>query len=1455
MSILLLLFAVLLSLQFATVQTYLSQKVAHKLSNELQAEITVEAVYFRPFNTLALKNLQINDRSGNKMLFAENIQANLSFVKLFERKIEIKALQIDNFYSNYEIFKDSTNFSFLSNYFSHPKTDKPTAGKSFQFDLKKFKLSNGHFKVLDHNFNHHNRGIDFSDLELTAVNVDLDQIDLSNGRFLSRINKLSFYEKSGFNLKNLSAKASISNKLMNFEELILQTNRSQLKNQIALVYTGFADFKDFINKVWVESKLKDSYVDSRDIEFFADDMKFVRFHSDIKQADLAGTVAHIRAKNVQLHTAEGTSLHADFTIDGLPYIDKTVFNFSVGHLRTDAADIEQLVPALGNLKSFSLPKELALLGHLNYSGKLSGYYNDFHVDGRLATDLGELSTLSDIKIAKGVAFSGEAVSPVFAIGKLTGTKEIGNAGLNIKFDGSSQAGEAPQLQVQGHALQVDLLDYNYARIDFEGKLAGKTLTAIGTVNDPQAMLSFDGAMDWSTELPTYSLRSDVEWLSLQQTHLFKRDDIVIKETSLEAELQGSSLNRLNGFVKTDKLLFNSSRGEFSIGQLAFESVGDEQSKRLRLSSDVVQAEMAGQINLNSIAAYFQSLAMRYAPAINIETPAYDPQNFDLKIKINSFEPISALFDPDLKLDDGASLKASFSSQNYTANFSASSPILSYKGMQVKNLRLIETADEQSFDLQIHADRMSFSDSVYVDHVHITNSLANDSLNFNIRMSEESRPNHLLLNGNIHFAHNKPAYIKFNHSKIVLNNENWTINQDADLRVSKGKFYLHNLLFKRDLQEVLVNGILSNQDDNLSLAFKEFKLSSFSGLTKPLGITLQGQLNGDIKINSIFKNPNLSAHISTSPIVYNTLPIGVLQVTADYEPNTGLIKLASTLHNIDGRGLTLNGYYDLNKQSDPLQLRARIKETDLLIVQPFLKGLVTNLYGKVDGDLSINGSLQKPIINGSGQLIEASFMVNYLQTSYNINRQVLLIDSNRIQLNNLRFQDSKGTPALCNGFVDLNKLSDPTLNIVANANNLHILNTTRKDNELFFGTAYATGKFSFKGLTSAIDIAIDAESNPNTVITIPFNSSLKVSDNDFIYFSSVDSTQNKVAKAKNQFQGLTMNMDLSIRPEAEINLENNIGSLKGAGRGNLSLRISNLGDFEMFGDYHVLSGKFHFTAQDFFNKYFDLKEGGSIRWAGNPAEAVVNLGASYQQRTSIAPLYNAAGRSENNDRVLAQADMILKGTLSQPEVSFDLNFPQDPYIKDELQSYFSDGNNINQQAVSLIVRRSFTPSSTVEIGRELNNTLLSAGTEIAFNQLNSIISQSLNMNFFDLNIRSFNDASASLKFFDDRLTLTGGVTDRSKNPMNDLSIFSDQVATDAEVTFKLRRDGSLILRAYNRLNTKNFLFTPYSDYISAAGVVYRQEFNSLPEFWRKLWFWNEKKEKKEATKLDSLSKEN
>ncbi|HCN82796.1 MAG TPA: DUF490 domain-containing protein, partial [Sphingobacteriaceae bacterium] len=393
-------------------------------------------------------------------------------------------------------------------------------------------------------------------------------------------------------------------------------------------------------------------------------------------------------------------------------------------------------------------------------------------------------------------------------------------------------------------------------------------------------------------------------------------------------------------------------------------------------------------------------------------------------------------------------------------------------------------------------------------------------------------------------------------------------------------------------------------------------------------------------------------------------------------------------------------------------------------------------------------------------------------------------------------------------------------------------------------AYSSGFFEFNGPTNNMRINIDAQTEAGTVFNIPLNASETIADNDFITFVAKDSTSTK--RKQISFKGLTMNFDLDIHEDSEVNIFTDLGKLSGRGNAQrLNLKISSLGDFAMTGDYIISKGKFVFTAQDFINKIFDISQGGSIRWTGSPTGATINLRAAYLARTSLSPLYNAAGRPPIDQRVQAEAVMILSGPLLKPDIAFDLNFPSDSYVKDQLQSYLSDVNNLTQQAFSLIVRRSFTSGSGIAgLGEQLNSTVLSAGTELAFNQLNNIIAQSLNLQLVDINIRSFNDASASLKLLNERLIITGGVTDQRAN-LNDLKIIGGNAVTrDVEALYLIKKDESLTLRGSNRLNNRNFLNTD-QEYISALGLVYKQDFDNFGEFLRIITGKKRRDEKKKA----------
>lgn len=1440
----------ILSLQFPTVQTYLTKKVATYLSNELDNEITIERIYFKPFSSLELIQFCARDKNGDTIIASKELQADLMLTYIFANRLTIKEIQLKETFINYQAYKDSSNFSNIINYFV-PKKDQPktTDKRKLQLKLGRIVLDNNHFRMVKHHVKHKNKGVDFANLDITSLSGEVDNIKLDS-TVSADIKDLTLREKSGLYIRKLSTTASYTARKMEFQDLFLSTNRSTLQDYLLFEYDAISDFNDFLTKVNVTSNLEDSYVDSRDIEFFAPSIEKVVFDTHIRAAKLTGTVADIDARQVELSTAKKTTLAGDFTIKGLPDINKTIFDFRLSRLETIAEDVEYLVPRFANSVSFTLPEQVHRFGHVHFNGKFHGHYNDFLVDGLFKTSLGDLTAKTDITLQKDLTYKGHVRTNRFELGRFMNLSSFGQTDLDVNFEGHGLALETLKLQTDGFIKNSHIKGYSYDVIEIDGHIENKLLKASGHINDENLKLAFLTAIDWKDEETTYQLETSIDHAALNPLKWVQRDSVTIHSARINTNIQGQSINTTVGYLHADSIAFSTTYGDFHINTLQFDAEGDQQNRVLRLNSDVVDAKMHGNIDLNTIMPYFKALAMRYAPAIGFTAEPYNSQNFDLDVNIKSFQPIAALVDPTLSLDDGARLSASFSSDNFMANFTAYSPSVLYKGMKLVNLGIEERADNKNFQLDVTADRLNFGDSTYINKITVRNQLINDSLLFNIEMSEESASNYLNLNGDIYFAHNAPAYIRFTPSKIVINKENWLLNDDASLHISKGKIYIHDLVLSQAQQSIRLDGVMSNENDKLHVFFDKFGLASLYGITNPLGIELKGNMSGNFEITSLFKKPFASANIQTTPIIYNNIPIGQLLLKADFEPESGLANIDLNLEDNFNRGVFVTGQYNFYSEDEKLDLKGKLIETDLIIFQPFLKTLVSDLTGKAFADVHITGTFRNPKITGTGRFTNAGFTVNYLKTQYKVDNQSAEVENNAIKLTNMIIRDIKGNTASANGTINLQKLANPHIDVSVKADNFMILNTTFRDNNLFYGTAFTSGDFRFKGYTSAIDIDIDARSEPNTILTIPFNSAMTVDDSDFIYFVSKDTISNQKQERRKLFQGLTMNMDLSLNPNAEVNLQTDLGSLKGNGNGEITLKISTLGDFEMFGDYIVNSGKFHFTAQDFINKYFDLREGGTIRWTGTPSEAVINLNAVYQQRTAIEPLYNAAGRSGDNERVLAEANMLIKGTLDQPDITFDLNFPQNPYIKDQLQGFLSDANNVNQQALSLIVRRSFTPSSTTEIGREVNNTLLSAGTEIAFNQLNNIISQSLNINFFDLNIRSFNDASASVRLLNDRLILTGGITDRTNFQATDLTFFREGVTTDAELTYRLRKDGNLMLRAYNRPYTRNFLIRVNdAEYISAVGLVYRQEFNSLSEFWRRMWRLNlrPKNEEKEDQK--------
>ena len=1429
----------LFALQFRPVQTFFAQMAARYLSSELHTRVEIKGLYIKPFKSLVLEGFYVQDLGKDTLLYSPKFTVDLKSLSIEKRKILVNSIHLEGSKVYLKKYKNkTTNLAFLINYFNSGA--KKTSKKPFDIFFDQIVLSNIAFKYKNYGDTAKTNGINFEDLSLSKLSATILDLETNKHIAKAQLNNLTFREKSGFYIKNLSALTTVDQDQMEFKNLLLETQHTKMGNYFLMKYNTFKDFDSFVSKVYMNARFKDTHIHSRDIAYFVPGLN--KMNVDIQLSGNAkGSVNDIKAKSLSIKTGKTTYLKGDFDIKGLPVLKETFLDLNLNQAFVNKQDLDYIIENITGKKDKLVPAIVNKFGNIHFKGRFSGFTNDFIAFGEFKTKLGRIVSDVHMKIdIKGNPnYSGVIKTYDFDLGNLLDESKLGriSAVANVTGQGFSLA--HLHEKAKGQIAYLDFNGYRYHNLALDGSYENREFKGQIQIDDKNLKLSFAGKVNLNPKLPVFNFNATIQEANLKELNLSK--DTLNVSAELETNFSGANLDNIQGSLGVYKAILANSRQAMVIDSIALIATGIDNNRSLSIKSDILDASIIGAYDLNTLPSYFLSVVKKYIPSLQTKIVNTKLQNFDLALKLKNFEPVRMFFAPAIRFPHGAIVSGKFSSAHNVAILNIYSRLIQYNKIKINNLIIDQNTSPAELAIFITSDRVDFTDSLFVKNINIANILRNDSLNLNVKLSDKNATNQLDLNGLVEFNTKADSKVKLSllPSDVIINHEIWKIQEKVNFNFDKGKTTVNNFGLSLNDQLVTINGIVSSDPtDKLIIGFNKFKLTNLNPLTKGEGIYLSGELNGQARLSSLKNQPNVQSDLKIDSVACNGVYIGDLLLETGLDNASKLIAMKAEISKKGRKTVRIAGTYGIDKND--LNADVTLEKSSIAVLQPFLHHLVSNLSGEVSANLKVTGQLTKPKINGSLSLNEVGLTVNYLGTHYNISND-LLVKNNVIHLSNFVLKDRYNREATAKeGTVDLSSFDNPDINVSLKAKQFMVLNTTPKDNSVYYGTAFGTGTFEFNGPVDNMSIKIRAKTEPGTIFNIPLNSSEKVSESAFISFVKKDSTLS-VKKESQYYHGLTMNFDLEVTDDSEVNIYTSLGKLSGRGNSTLSLKINSFGDFSMFGNYQIAQGKFHYNAINVINKIFEINPGGSIRWTGNPTGANINLSAAYSVRTNIKPLYVAAGKDPTNrdQRVVAEAVMNLNGSLLEPGISFQINFPNDSYVNDDLQSYLSDINNTTQQAFSLIVQRSFIALSggnnqTTDPNNQTKNNagIASTGgkiaTEAAINRATEVLANTLNLQFVDISIRPLEDYSASLRLWNDRLIITGMYTDRSGDIQTNTSTNSPLAG---DVRYLIKKDGSLAATVSNRppqRNILNFTDPTNTQNISALGLAYNREFDSFGE---------------------------
>ncbi|MFT2008828.1 translocation/assembly module TamB domain-containing protein [Pontibacter sp. 13R65] len=1379
------------ALQNPGVQTKVVQKAAEYLSRTLDHQVTIDRVNIKFFRNVVLEKVQVLDYRNQEMFYLGSVDAEISLFSIFDpNTLHIGTLELNEPRANLVKYEgtDSLNLSTFIKALGKliTKDSTKTQRQPFEFSIEEVQIRNGRFTYDDFSVAPAPNGIDYFHLTVDKLNGNFTELSLGD-TLRARVTNLHATEtRSGTTLHNLDALITYASTFWEFDELDLKVNNSNLQHYVRFDYDRFLNFKSFVDSVSVTANIKNSKVYSQDIAIFAPQLLDYNENLLVNSAEVKGKVGKFSATNLDVSYGQNTHIVGSLRADGLPNAKETFANIRLSSSTINAADIRQF-----------LPKELytvvARLGTVQLEGRFVGFYEDFVANGSFTTALGKLESDINLKIddeSRKSTYTGYLKTNSFNLGRLVGNSDlVKTISMEGRVAGSGFDLETARVKLNATIRQLHLLDYNYRNIKADGTLSRQLFTGKVSINDPNLVIAADGVVNLSPNAKAFNLAANLQKVNLQGIGLSD------KPLSLRAE---SKVNfsglRLDDFAGT--ALFNDAEITYDGNMLALDSVQiiseiGNGNRSLSFVSDLLTLQASGNFDYTVLITDLKQLVQEYKlnfESNDIATAAYYRKkniavqqeyqlNYDIYLK--HVNPILQLFVPQAAISDFSKVEGSFRHGN-TIIFDLFTEVdtILYDNMALyqNHVELNTSKLQQNPDVLasalITSARQVLPSVGETENFYLEGIWSERTINFSTNLAQPGQSNRMTISGDLNFLE-KQVQLVFNRSNITLLDNAWAFTPGNTVFISDhGKrVVFENFALTNRNQVFTVLGTVSDDPaSKLQVDVKNFDLRNLNPL---MAQQVRGKLNGELQVQDIYNQAIINSVIHVDSLYFDNVLIGDVAGRSDWNQKLQQLVVDVGISYNGKKVLSVSGNYKPQVTEEQLDMLAVMDNSQLKIVEPILKPLVSHLEGTMEGRIRILGRLDSPILTGSVMVNDGQFRFDYLGTTYRITDRVYF-GANSISFRNARLTDLYGNTATVSGGIAHDGFQNMLIDMQARYRNFMVLNTTSSQNELYYGTAFATGTASVLGPVDNLQINVTARSNENTRIVLPMDNQTELGQKEYIRFVNRNTSDTTglaidVEEQKVNLSGINMNFNLDVTDDAyfEIIIDRQTGDvIRGSGNGMIRMTIDTRGEFNMFGTFEIAQGAYNFNLlEGLVSREFKVTPGGTIAWNGDPLAGTMRINATYSQLTSLADFAPSDTQVQGSYPVTAVID--LNGPILTPEIKLGMNFddlPQD--VQTPLSSFISsiksDENELNRQVFSLLVIQRLSPpgtfgldgAGTAVVGGSLGS-LLSGQLNTLFNSIDSNLQVDIGLgsNTFNQDALSALQVRLSYNFFQGRLRVT------------------------------------------------------------------------------------------------------
>jgi len=1391
------------------------------------------------------------------------LQGKINKIFMGSQHVDIQNVKLENMAAfaefskrdNPQVIKDSLDAkTSIPGETTNPETSDAEPG--WNVKVGDINLVNNSLRYDDFNSKALPKGIDFAHLDIKNLNIDLKEFVFSSENIAGALKSGSFKDKSGFTIQQLRTNFAYGEQQTYLRNLFLKTPNTTLGDELVLRYDNIDQLTKDLSKVKVRLRLTNSQVAFSDVLLLAPDLAktppFDKEPNGLLKATglITGTVDDLLISKARLSMLSGTVLSLDGRVRGLPNAEKMSLDMTFNELSSVRQDLLKMLPDSAVPASIEIPENVKI------SGKVNGSMADITLNTTINTSFGTgtfAGNLKNITDSLKAQYSGTLSFQDFDLGKLMKQppEQFGKLTLNTDFNGVGYSPKTMTASLSGTVNSADIKGYVYNNLTLTGSVDKGMADVSAKMNDSNIKVSIDGQADLSKEFP--SVKGDVNIGHLNLTALNLYADSLQLKGDLKVDMPSTNPENPLGTIDINNFVITHHGRPIAVDSVNVQLTDSSGQRQAAINSPFLKAKMEGNFVYTEVAdVIFTEIGKHFKAPDLTYTTITKPVDFTLDATLTN-HPVFKAFAPQLTQMNPIQFHAKVDNQkdsSIVANLVI--PVVEYDSIRTERVYVNFSNVEKNAALNASVGLVN-TGSFRMQNASLQSEIVNNDVKFDFTVKDSVLVDQHSVKGDLLIADNK--YRLNLRDNLLLNYRNWETDTSGYVQYATNSVLVSNFAIRDRDQSLTINSTTPEPNSPLDIQMNNISIGPMIAIATRDSTLATGLLKGKILLSNYMISPVYTGEISIDSLAVMKIPVGDLKLKSTNETEN-LIRVGASLVSSEN-DLRVGGSYNL-KEKNPLNFNMTLKKLSASTIEAFSFGQLQRATGNLTGNAKITGSTDSPNVNGAVNFGDVAFNVTQLGARYSLTNQDIQFNGQNINFNNFIIADSLKQQMKINGNVNIATLPDVGYNLTIGAKNFSVLNSTQKQNELFYGKASIDANLTVKGkgAKSIVDGDVKVDSGSNITVVLP-NDATETGDAskgiiEFVDMS--DSTQIAKADSINPANNIVVDfasqisLDIEVDDKSEFKVvidELNGDNIRLKGNAQLNTGIAPNGQLFLLGAYDLTEGSYDLTLE-ILKRQFEIKKGSSLIWTGDPMKADLNITAAYPVMVdpgSIDPRY------KGDRKIPIEVQIIITGNLTTPTINFQVEPGADvsEQVKQNItdQTFWQDMQNNpserNKQAFALLITNKFITDQSSS-GFNLNNSAEAIArqsvSQLLSDQLNNLASDLVKGVDLNVNLNSTADQSTGARtdlnlglskaFLNDRLKISVGKNFELESQTNTPS--STQVLDNVALDYSISKDGRYLFRGYRKNQYQSIL----EGFIIETGVsfIVTADYDLLREIFRK-----------------------